>query len=142
MNAATATVPQLIGEARRWLGVPYRHQGRSANGLDCIGFVVFVLARVGVLPDEFESRDYGRLPKAELVEKTAMYCTQVDDAEPGTLLLIRWPGERSAGHAAICAGPTIIHAYSQSRKVVEHGYRAPWPRITVSRWRLPGVVYG
>ena len=27
----------IVAEARRWIGVRWRHQGRSRSGVDCIG---------------------------------------------------------------------------------------------------------
>lgn len=141
-GAVRCSPAELIEEARRWIGVPYRHQGRSARGLDCIGFVIWVCAQRGILPEDFERRDYGRLPRAELLEKAQHYCTPADSPGPATLVLIRWPGDRLAGHSAICTGENLIHCYSVAGKVVEHGFRAPWPRLAVSHWHLPGVHYG
>jgi cell wall-associated NlpC family hydrolase len=136
------TAEELIVEARRWIGTPYRHQGRTAAGLDCIGFIIWVLAQKDLLPTDFERQNYGRLPQRELLERTALYCTPIPEPIPGCLLLIRWPGQREPGHAALYAGETMIHSYAISKQVIEHGYRAPWPRLTVNRWLLPGVRYG
>ena len=133
-------MPELIDEARRWLGVPYRHQGRTpTGGFDCIGFVVWCLQQRGVLPAEFERRDYGRLPQLELIAKAAAYCEEIAAPLPGCLLLIRWPGDKRASHAALLAGETMIHTY-QNMKVVEHGYRQPWVKWTTHRWKLSGVI--
>lgn len=140
----------LIAEARQLLGdrktgkaaVPYRHQGRTLRGLDCIGLIIYVCERVGVLPEEFERNDYGRLATQELVDKTQLYCRCVDQPAPGVLVLIKWPGEKRAGHAALCTGENLIHCDRNHGRVVEHGYRGLWVKQTASLWHLPGVSYG
>ena len=48
----------IVAEARTWLGVPWRHQGRSRAGVDCAGLVVLV-ARALELADH-DSTAYGR----------------------------------------------------------------------------------
>lgn len=149
-NHPGAVSPEaLIAEARKLLGdrkagkpaVPYRHQGRSLRGLDCIGLIIYVCERMGVLPQEFERNDYGRLATQELVDKTAVYCRAVDEPGPGVLVLIKWPGERRAGHAALCTGENLIHCDRTHGRVVEHGYRGHWVKQTASLWHLPGVNY-
>ena len=30
---------EIVAAARDWVGVPYRHQGRTRNGIDCIGLL-------------------------------------------------------------------------------------------------------
>lgn len=132
----------MIERARSYLGVPYRHQGRSRLGIDCVGLVLVVGAELEVLPADFISNNYGRLPKDELVEKTSQFCERIEAPEPGCLVLIKWPNEKRPGHSGIIAGETIVHAYSTAQRVVEHGYRMQWVRWTDSFWRLPGVIYG
>lgn len=51
---------QLIDTARTWLGVRWRHRGRSRHGVDCAGLIVLTYRDCGVeIPDH---RLYGRLP--------------------------------------------------------------------------------
>jgi len=49
MSGNPLTPDLLIAEARRWLGTPFRHQGRTGDGLDCVGLLV-VIARGLDLP--------------------------------------------------------------------------------------------
>lgn len=133
------TVGAVISCARSLLGTRYQHQGRTQYGVDCIGFIILVMQRLDLLPTEFESRNYGRLPRAELIDKAAQYCTRVERAEAGCLILIRWPGELFPGHAALFTGVNLLHAYQQAGHVVEHGFRGHWLKRSHSFWRLPGV---
>lgn len=123
------------------LKVPYLHQGRNLNGLDCIGMVLYVLSKHDVLPPDFERRNYGRLPMGELLDKTSVYCEKIESPINGCMVLIRWPGERRPAHVALYADGNLIHCYATVKKVVEHGFRAPWTRWADSYYKLPGVIY-
>jgi hypothetical protein len=58
---------------------------------------------------------------------------------PGALVVIAWT--KLAAHVAVFTGETLIHAYESVGRVVEHGYRGRWIRMTHSAWALPGVEY-
>jgi len=121
--------------------VKYLHQGRNLNGLDCIGMVLYILGKHQVLPTDFERRNYGRLPLGELLSKTSVYCEKIDSPVNGCMVLITWPGERRPSHVALYTDGNLIHCYATARKVVEHGFRAPWTRWANSYHKLPGVIY-
>ena len=42
------TRTDIVAAARGWLGVPWRHQGRSRAGVDCVGLVVVVCRSLGL----------------------------------------------------------------------------------------------
>lgn len=132
---------QVVTEARRWLGVPYVHQGRTVYGVDCVGLVLCV--RHSIVPWaalEGELRNYARHPQdGLLVERVQAHCHRLDAPEDGAMILIRWPKTAHASHVALYAGGNLIHAYQRARKVVETGFRAHWLRNAHSYWRLPGV---
>jgi cell wall-associated NlpC family hydrolase len=135
---------QLLAEARGLAGrgVPFRHQGRSDSGVDCVGLVLVCLHRVGVLPAEFERQDYGRLSTGELLARVERHCRRLPSATPGCMVLIRWPRDRRPSHVGLYTSEgNLIHCYAQQGRVVEHGFRAPWDRLADSFWALPGVRY-
>lgn len=136
------TREDYIARVREWLGVRFRHQGRSRMGVDCAGLVVETLRECGCLPAEMPS-NYGRFPSGVMIETIRAHCRPLP-APAGRLAamaLIRWPGHKEASHVAICTGPTLIHAYQSCGQVVENGYRGPWVRDTDSLWMLPGIRY-
>lgn len=132
----------IAAEARRWLSIPYVHQGRTRFGVDCAGLVICVRDAVESWPAGLLAvRNYARTPSdGVLMEVVSQHCTPLEAAEEGCLLAIRWPLHKHISHLALYAGGSIIHAYQRAGKVVETGYRAHWLRDTASLWRLPGVV--
>jgi len=130
---------QVVDEARRWVGVPFRHIGRDASGIDCVGLPIVVCRALSLLPPEFDSGVYGRLPTGQLADRLGEHCVELPRAVPGSIIVIRWLV--NAAHVGICTGPNMIHAYEALGKVIEHGYRGRWVRITHSVWGLPGVRY-
>jgi cell wall-associated NlpC family hydrolase len=136
------TVPALIEEARTWVGVPFRHQGRTRLGVDCAGFLVALMRSAGELPPDFRDvHNYARRPNGELLTLVARHCVRVPSAASGLLVLIQWTGHTQPSHIALLTGSTMIHCYERRRAVVEHSYRGMWCRDTHSLWRLPGVAY-
>jgi cell wall-associated NlpC family hydrolase len=136
------TIDEVVDCARSWLGVRFRHQGRSRYGVDCLGFVASVMKDLGsttflnALP-----KNYPRNPRASLEAALPNFSRRID-VEAGAMLLIQFPHASHPSHAAILTREgTIIHAYESVRKVVEMGYRAPWDKRTRSAWALPLVTY-
>lgn len=132
------TVETVIAEARSWLGVPFLHQGRSRDGVDCVGLVIAVCRNCGLVTPDFDTGTYGRLPANDMLRSSiAEHCEPLSSPRPGCLLVIRW--SRQASHVALCLGETMVHAYERIGTVVEHGYRGRWLRMTDSAWTLPGL---
>jgi cell wall-associated NlpC family hydrolase len=131
---------RVINEARLWVGVPFRHQGRNRAGIDCVGLPIVIGRSLGLLPRSFDENNYDRLPSLKLAARIQSHCVRIPEAIPGSMIVIAWTA--IAAHVAICTGETMIHAYESVGRVVEHGYRGRWVRMTHSVWALPGVTYG
>lgn len=113
---------EVVAEARRWLGTRYRHQGRSREGVDCIGLPVCVRAAMA-LP-VLDSEGY---PKRSTGTEMLDYCRanmlSIDRAriQPGDVL-VQMNG--LVRHIAIVGdylggGLSIIHAHLPNKKVIE-----------------------
>jgi cell wall-associated NlpC family hydrolase len=132
---------QVVRNARTWIGVPFLHQGRARSGADCLGFISASMMELD--SDTFLAnlpRTYGRNPQALLEDGLRAHSRQIA-LQPAALVLIKFLHSDHASHAAIYTGSTIIHAYQNFRRVVEHGYQEPWLRLTVGIWALPDVNY-
>lgn len=140
---ATIDPLQVVHEARSWVGVPFRHQGRDRNGVDCVGLPIVVLAAIGAVETDFEIRDYPRMPNDDTLEaRLIAHCTPLTDFVPGCLVAIQW--HRTLAHVAIYTErDTLIHSLQRHKSVVEHGFRGMWrTRYARDAWALPGVRYG
>lgn len=137
----------MVACARRYLGVRFAHQGRSARGLDCLGLVMLAAQDAGVriggrAPLSLDVQGYGARPDAALLmRRLAAYLQPVDTPELGDILVLSMDGQPQ--HLAMVSDYPVtgcwgmIHAYAVARKVVEHRYDAVWQRKTVQIFRLP-----
>jgi cell wall-associated NlpC family hydrolase len=132
-------VTPLVQTARQYLGVPFRHRGRTFAGLDCAGLLWRSYADHGViLPD---IRIYGREPHKNGLEAAvvAAFGVALDRApEPGDILLMRF--EREPHHLGLVGnyahgGLSLIHAYGTAGKVVEHRLDDTWRGRIVAVYR-------
>ena len=136
----------VVAEARTWVGVPFRHQGRDRRGVDCLGLPVVVLSALGALPPDLPAVNYPRTPQQNDLERGLLrYCTRLPAVVPGALIAIKW--QKAIAHLAIYTDTdTLIHAYERQGRtsgVIEHGFRGMWrERLFAGAWALPGVRYG
>lgn len=120
--------------AREWLGVPWQHQGRSRNGLDCIG----LLPKCYPIADRF---NYDRNPRDGELERAAVetFGNPKTDLQVDDVVLMAFPHViRHAGIIGERNGRfTLIHTWAGGpRKVVEMPLDAKWRnRIKrIHRW--------
>ena len=140
---AITTPAAVVHEARGWVGVPFRHQGRDRTGVDCVGLPIMVLQRLTALPADFEILNYPRTPyQGNLEQRLIAHCTRLPTPVPGCLIALKW--HRTLAHVAIYTDTdTLIHALERHRAVIEHGFRGLWrSRFAQGAWALPGVRYG
>jgi len=137
------TADDIITTARAAIGVPFRHQGRTLRGLDCVGLLVFVCDRMGVAVadrDGYPERPSNGLLEGAFSEHVASGVLQrieVTKMQPGDFLMMRFG--REPQHLAILAGDTIIHSYMTVKQVCEHRFDARWRSRVVAVYRLTGV---
>jgi cell wall-associated NlpC family hydrolase len=139
------TQDELIVQARALVGVPWKHQGRSGYGVDCIGLIDLSFKGAGIdwakLIGVVDQRDYGRSAQPELLRLVREHCEIVSLPIDGCLIVMKFPQERYPRHFGIYAHGNIIHADARAGNVVEHGYRGLWQRCQHSLWKIPGVSY-
>src|SRR5262245_16986744 len=129
---------QIVAEARRWLGTPYRHQASVIGiGADCLGLVRGVWREVvGEEPERTPAYtpDWAEaLGRESLLEAARRHCREIaiGSAREGDILLFRMAMGSPAKHAAIAAGPDrIIHAYWG--KAVCETRLVPWWRRRIA----------
>ena len=119
--------------ARALIGTRFRLQGRSADGLDCVGVAI---ATFGV-PVGDVRRDY-RIRgdhEAEMRAGLAAHFRRVRLAErrPGDLILMRVAKDQV--HLGVCTDGGFVHAHAGLRRVVETPGIPEWPLVAVYRKR-------
>lgn len=143
--------PDILVEARSWLGTPWHHQGHTkGRNCDCIGLVVEVLRSCGYIP-EFVYPVYDRMPHGDEItpylKKYLEGPIDLKDALPGDVVQITW-GKRipmhlaffgNYAHVAISAPLSLIHSMLMPGFVAEHIYIGEWIERTKGIYRIPGV---
>jgi NlpC/P60 family putative phage cell wall peptidase len=136
----------VVQEARRWVGTPYRHQAAVMGaGCDCIGLVRGVAECLGIMPvkDWTVIGAYSRTPSpSRMGAQMRRWLLPVTSPESGDIAWIEWR-EGMPMHLAILAdgpaGPSLIHSYETVGRVVEHSFSGEWPARVQSWWRIPAV---
>lgn len=118
---------EIVSEARSWLGVKWRHQGRKRSGVDCCGLVIVVARDLGLTC--YDTNRYSRRTTGdEFVHHfvdAGMTKIPMARAQPGDVILTA--DRLFPCHCGIIGsnedGLTIIHAYANKRMVVEEPLR-------------------
>lgn len=133
----TITRKAIIDCARSYLGVPWRHQGRTSAGLDCGGLIIRVAHDLGL--STFDVDGYGREPDGvSLRAHLEAQAVRVLQGEAGDILLLRFV--RYPQHLAIRTDVGIIHTYAQVGAVVEHHFDSRWRARLVDVYAYPGLA--
>ena len=130
------TRQDIINAARNYLGVRYKHQGRTRFGLDCLGLVVRVAHDLSLSNED--STDYGSVPDGKrLMREMDARLDITMNAKPGDVLLMRF--DKNPQHLAIMTDKGIIHSYAQVRGVVEHRLDDEWAKRIVRSYSFRGI---
>ena len=131
---------EIVEQARGYLGTPFRHQGRTAQGLDCVGLLIRVAKDLDLLDRMYDYTRYGKAyPPEKLIEelKTMMRVKPVWQRLPGDILVFSTPYYPC--HCAIFTGSTIVHAYNLTGKVTENSLDRRWKNHLAFCFAIPGV---
>lgn len=140
----------LVASARKYLGVPFKHRGRTPSGLDCAGLVWLAYVDLGYTPPDIAR--YGRTPHRDGLMQAMEDALGApvwrgravprDLLQVGDVVVMRFVEEPH--HVAIVAdSPThglgLIHCYSSAviDRVVEHGLDAMWQSRILAVFRRP-----
>lgn len=132
-----ATRQDIVNAARSYLGVRWRHQGRSREGVDCIGLVIRVAHDLGL--SAYDTVAYSRIPDGHYLQDELEHNMQrvLGPAAIGDVLLMRFA--REPQHVGIVSSIGIIHSYGAIRKVVEHRIDKIWSDRIVAAYSFKGI---
>jgi len=118
----------IVTAARSFVGVPYRHQGRTKNGLDCVGLLIVIAHGLGI--SDFDVSGYARNPSGNMMRRVLRHHTiQIDLSEINHGDILHMAFGKQPQHIAIVSNDfpiRIIHADAVVGSVVEHGLDAEW----------------
>lgn len=147
----TFTREQIADKARSLIGTRFLHQGRSREGVDCVGLLYVILTEIGY-EGIYDVEGYRASPPARVIYETL--CQNFDEIPVsevgvGDIYLMRIGG-RKAKHASVLVSdaydypngiePEIVHAYAiagQGRVTKEK--RDDWLPACVTGFRLRGL---
>lgn len=140
------TRPQIVDEARSWIGTRYRHQASVKGvGCDCLGLIRGVWRNlIGEEPEPMRAYapDWAEATDEETLAKIGFRHLVAVDPEafaPGDVLLFRWRAGFVAKHAAIVSdGVRMIHAHDGA-SVCEVAIAPWWRRRIAYVFAFPGV---
>lgn len=115
------TRAEIVRTALSFIGTPWRHQGRSRTGCDCIGLVAAIADELGALPADFEVPAYRRQPTAELLNYFDRYMTRIATTavKEGSVAIFSFYGTpHHAGIIVNSSATDIVHAFATRKKVV------------------------
>lgn len=135
----------IVAAARSYLGVRWVHQGRSREGLDCVGLPGVVARDHLKLTRLYESvpRDYRSISADEaMLEWGLKNLVRVKRSElrPGHIALTMHGSQRHVGIVGNYPDGkqlTLIHAYAIARQVVEARLDSNWRSLIIGAFAFP-----
>lgn len=129
----------LVIEARTYLGVKWLHQGRSREGIDCVGLPIVCAQKI--LGTKFKHPDYGRVSEDEsMMNMCVLHLNPIDmsDMSPADVIVLGYGKQRHMALLGNYPGGllSIIHSYLPNRKVVECRLNAAWRRRIIAAFRF------
>lgn len=134
------TPEQVVAAARGWIGVPFKHQGRTREGIDCAGLGINVGLELG--EDFPDINGYERSPDGSMQPACERYLVRIPYPVVGCLLMMRFATQPQ--HIAIAGnyrygGLSVIHALERTGFVTEHRLDATWRGNVVACYRFKGM---
>lgn len=134
----------IVVTARGFIGVPYMHLQRNQRFMDCVGLVIAVARKYNL--GDYAREDYARIPDPIHMEKNLRDRLDFIDpsrAKPGDIYWISFAG--TPRHVGIIGDhpsgdQSLIHAYAEAKKVVEHRIDKKWQRRICGAFSYRGVT--
>lgn len=133
---------EIVTEARRYLGKPWRHRGRSMTGVDCIGLICCVGSAFDVPYEDIDG--YSRNPDGRFVDhiKQFMIYREPQTVIVGSAVVLR--DNHQPCHIGIITEKYgalyLLHASLSKRQVVEEEWDGFWKANFRCALDFPGVV--
>lgn len=135
------TRQQVLNEARKLLGVPYRPRGRSLLGLDCPGPMVYVAKRLGL--SNYDVVGYSNFPGVRTLITALRNCKELEqirvkDILEGDVIIFRM-GKESCHMGFYMGNGYVLHAWNVAKKVVMNRIDESFESRISAAFRIKGV---
>jgi cell wall-associated NlpC family hydrolase len=147
---------KIIEEARSWIGTAFKYHGRikihpgsHRGGCDCIGLVMGVASALGLKTKNggyFHDLDHISYKKSHnslsLKEFYEANLIAVGNALPGDVFFIQLDenNQHTGFIGEISGNLSLIHAYLQARKIVEHLIPDDWVEMNMKYYRFSATA--
>jgi cell wall-associated NlpC family hydrolase len=151
-SAPPITRARILTAARAHLGAPFRHQGRSPAGMDCVGLLVLVGRTLGYAHRDvtgYSRRATGRgflehfhaaldeiTPQAARPGDVLVFVETVYPCHTGILSAVGETGTVTKANTDI---PHLIHAHALRGSVLEEPFLGEWPAKLRFAFRFRGL---
>ncbi len=112
-----------IIKARAWVGRPFRLDGRTNDGVDCVGLIALLFGKQHDIAAHYPCRTNRSDIWASELDK--LLTRRKGQAQPGDALLLM-PSPLTY-HTGLWTGTSLIHADARLRRVVEMPGCPAWP---------------
>lgn len=132
---------EIVERSLAYLGLPWRHQGRSAiAGVDCVGLLILVARDLGIT--DFDTNAYSRRPDVQRFDGLMREagCRRIAHAAMAHGDIVRVSEDGWPVHCAIYDATDrrwIIHATARLKAVVREPLDEVRDRQITSVWRFP-----
>lgn len=128
---------------KKWLGVQYKHNGRSTDGIDCLGLVALFLRENGInIPDRdgrtIKKNWYESNPR-RYVEGLSNYgkkIDSIDDLQPLDIICFRIDGEHITHSGVVIEGNKFIHILDERKVSVDRLNHRFWRKKFACGFRV------
>jgi cell wall-associated NlpC family hydrolase len=131
-------------QARKYLGIPWRHQGRNPDvGIDCAGLVVLIAKDLGL--SNYDAVNYHRNPMNDAFIRhfaDNMEKRRIVDRKMGDVVLFK--DKMFSCHSGIVTFKNgqehLLHAYAKRKQVIEEPFTEEWRKKISYCFRFHGVI--
>lgn len=134
----------IMAYAQSFVGVRWQHQGRSRNGIDCLGLIELTLRHFNLYPAELNDLplDYTRFPSKRMMLEVRRRMSVLTKPNSGGIGLFKYLQQPYAFHIGFVGSTTLIHSDLMVGRVVEQSFRHPWTNRCTGIYAIPGVIDG
>jgi hypothetical protein len=138
------TRDEIVAEARGWIGTPFRPNGRSRLGLDCLGLVVMLGRKFGI--PHTDAADYSMWPSEErlILRQLGEYLDRVHPQARQDGCIGAFAQQRLPCHVGVLSTrygrPHVIHTRIAPPVVLEQLLEPQADLRLIAAFSLPGMV--